>query len=75
MSFIICSTFICNLYVVLAAQVVVSGLKVQNKGWVLEAIDHTNESIPEETRVRGFKVIKEDTKNIEATEGEKVVSK
>ena len=52
-----------------------SGVKVENKGWVLEAIDHTNESIPEEIRVRGFKVVKEDTKTIEGTEGEKVVTK
>ena len=59
--------FICNFYFVLAGQVAVSGVKVENKGWVLEAIDHTDENIPEEIRVRGFKVVKEDTKTIVAT--------
>lgn len=31
---------------------------VQNKGWALEHVDYKDISIPEETRIRGFKVCK-----------------
>lgn len=33
---------------------------VQNKGWVLEKVDSKDTSIPEEIRIRGFKINKID---------------
>ncbi|XP_065040304.1 UDP-sugar pyrophosphorylase isoform X2 [Musa acuminata AAA Group] len=39
------------------AEVKVTGY-VQNKGWALEHVDYKDISIPEETRIRGFKVCK-----------------
>ena len=47
-------------------QVVLEGVKVENKGWMLVPIDHTDDSIPEEIRVRGFKVVKEESKDVSA---------
>lgn len=41
-----------------------SGEKVENGGWELEAVDSSDVSIPEEIRVRGFKVLKKETKEI-----------
>lgn len=39
------------------AEVRVGG-KVQNKGWTLEPVDHKDTSVPEEIRIRGFKINK-----------------
>jgi len=38
-------------------QVDVEG-SVQNKGWILENVDHKDTSQPEEIRIRGFKINK-----------------
>lgn len=35
-----------------------AGGKVQNKGWPLEPVDHKDTSVPEEIRIRGFKINK-----------------
>lgn len=57
------------------AKVTLSGLKVENEGWVLDPIDSEDTSIPEETRVRGFKVLKKETKEVVVTEAaEKTIS-
>lgn len=42
----------CPLY-----QVKVGG-KVQNKGWVIENVDHKDTSVPEQIRIRGFRINK-----------------
>ncbi|KAM7279842.1 hypothetical protein ACFE04_006976 [Oxalis oulophora] len=39
------------------AEVKVSG-SVQNKGWILEKVDYKDTSIPEEIRIRGFRINK-----------------
>ncbi|XP_059455608.1 UDP-sugar pyrophosphorylase [Corylus avellana] len=39
------------------AEVKVRG-SVQNKGWILENVDHKDASVPEELRIRGFKINK-----------------
>ncbi|KAF9609736.1 hypothetical protein IFM89_018184 [Coptis chinensis] len=39
------------------AEVKVEG-SVQNKGWILEKVDHNDTSIPEEVRIRGFRISK-----------------
>ena len=31
---------------------------VQNTGWILENVDYKDDSVPEETRIRGFKLNK-----------------
>ncbi|MQL97714.1 hypothetical protein Taro_030420 [Colocasia esculenta] len=49
------------------AEVKVSG-RVQNEGWVLEPLDHNDTSIPEELRIRGFRVKKIDQLEINYTE-------
>jgi len=39
------------------AEVKVRG-SVENKGWILENVDHKDASVPEELRIRGFKISK-----------------
>ncbi|KAL3504295.1 hypothetical protein ACH5RR_034136 [Cinchona calisaya] len=41
------------------AEVEVGG-RVQNKGWIIENVDHKDTSVPEEVRIRGFKFNKVD---------------
>lgn len=31
---------------------------MQNKGWVLEPVDYKDSSVPEEIRIRGFRINK-----------------
>ncbi len=31
---------------------------VQNKGWILENVDYKDTSVPEELRIRGFRINK-----------------
>lgn len=40
-------------------QVKVGG-KVQNEGWAIEKVDFKDASIPEEVRIRGFKINKKE---------------
>lgn len=48
-------------------QVKVTG-SVQNKGWVLEHIDYKDTSIPEKTRIRGFRIQKIEQLELNYTE-------
>lgn len=55
---------------VMYEQVKVGG-KVQNKGWTLEHVDHKDVSIPEEIRIRGFRVNKHEQLEKNYTEPDK----
>ncbi|XP_074579912.1 UDP-sugar pyrophosphorylase-like [Curcuma longa] len=52
------------------ADVQVTGL-VQNKGWTLEHVDYKDHSIPQETRIRGFKICKIEQLELNYTESGK----
>ncbi|KAK1271620.1 UDP-sugar pyrophosphorylase [Acorus gramineus] len=49
------------------AEVKVGG-SVQNKGWTLKRVDHKDNSIPEEVRIRGFEIEKVEQLEINYTE-------
>ncbi|WOK92093.1 hypothetical protein Cni_G00784 [Canna indica] len=49
------------------AEVEVTGC-VQNKGWMLEHVDYKDYSIPEETRIRGFRIHKIEQLEVNYTE-------
>eukprot|EP00727_Mastigamoeba_balamuthi_P011383 m51a1_g6868 putative udp-sugar pyrophosphorylase-like (617) ;mRNA; f:161448-163945 len=49
------------------ATVVVDGLEVRNKGWRFEPVSWEDKSLPEDTRVRGFRVVKDETATLEFT--------
>lgn len=40
-----------------SSQVTVKG-RVENKGWILESVDYKDASVPEEIRIRGFRINK-----------------
>ena len=53
------------------ATVTVKGLKVRNKGWEWKELAEGgkgDESVPEELRIRGFEVVKHETKEVVVTE-------
>jgi UDP-sugar pyrophosphorylase len=52
------------------AKIVVKSLKVANKGWSVTSVESSDDVL---TAMRGFKVVKEETKIFEAVEGELVI--
>eukprot|EP00897_Mesotaenium_endlicherianum_P001660 jgi/Mesen1/1521/ME001323S00374 len=57
------------------AEVRLSNLGVHNKGWQLEPIDPTDSSIPEEIRIRGFRIVRHEQREIVISQsGEHVIS-
>ncbi|XP_058072135.1 UDP-sugar pyrophosphorylase-like isoform X2 [Magnolia sinica] len=50
-----------------ASEVKVGG-SVQNKGWIIEPVDHKDTSLPEEIRTRGFRIEKVDQLEMNYTE-------
>ena len=50
------------------AHVTLRGLNVQNAGWELVPVSSTDQSQPEEVRIRGFRVEKKETREEHRTE-------
>lgn len=56
------------LFIFICYKQVKLGGPVQNKGWVLEQVDHKDASVPEEVRIRGFRINKVEQLELNYTE-------
>lgn len=52
------SPFVSSLEVHLFSSQVTAKGRVENKGWILESVDYKDGLVPEEIRIRGFRINK-----------------
>jgi len=52
-----------------------AGLEVTNQGWEFVAVDTADAAVPEVLRIRGFDLVKHETKTVEVASGKWVLRK